>query len=284
MNPPAPATRIGSLREIVAPMVFPSVAAQTRLDAASGSTESNDVDCRQRRPRPRAAANSRSRPCRLPFAPQGVERKVGELRPGRRDHDHVGALEQLGDGGSRLRESSELTRRRRQGDRVVDVDAVSRLSECAGERHAGALLDQTGVGLVGEAEDPDGVAVLEPRLDGPRESIGLGDVDRVGRLREERRRRRDRARARRTPCCRAGSTARRRRSPRGGTSRPIRVSSPSASVTASTSAPGSRSHMSANVFAYEIFIVTYVLTAIFVSSALTRLIRRNGGSFSQTPV
>ena len=41
--------------------------------------------------------------------------------------------------------------------------------------------------------------------------------------------------------------------------------------------------MSASAFAYEIFIVTYVLTAIFVSSALTRLIRRNGGSFSHTP-
>ena len=40
--------------------------------------------------------------------------------------------------------------------------------------------------------------------------------------------------------------------------------------------------MSARVLAYEIFIVTYVLTAIFVSSALTRFMRRNGGSFSQT--
>ena len=77
--------------------------------------------------------------------------------------------------------------RRRRRDRVVDVDVVSRVSEEPGERDAGALLDHAGVGLVGEAEDPDGVAVLEPRLDGPREPIGLGDVDCVGRLGEERR-------------------------------------------------------------------------------------------------
>ena len=44
-----------------------------------------------------------------------------------------------------------------------------------------------------------------------------------------------------------------------------------------------RSQRSASVLANEIFIVTYVFTAILVSSALTRLIRRNGGSFSQTP-
>ena len=37
---------------------------------------------------------------------------------------------------------------------------------------------------------------------------------------------------------------------------PMRVSSPRASVTTSTSAPGSRSHRSARLFAYEIFIVT----------------------------
>ena len=63
--------------------------------------------------------------------------------------------------------------------------------------------------------------------------------------------------------------------------RPMRVSRPIARLTTSTSAPGSSSHSAAIVFANVIFIVTYVFTAIFASSAFTSPMRSTGGALSQ---
>ena len=64
----------------------------------------------------------------------------------------------------------------------------------------------------------------------------------------------------------------------------MRVSSPSADVTTSTSPPGSCSLIAATMFANEILIVTYALTEILVSSALTMLMRATAGSLSTTPL
>ncbi len=60
----------------------------------------------------------------------------------------------------------------------------------------------------------------------------------------------------------------------------MRLSSPSAEVTMSTSASGSRSQIRASMFAKAIFVVTNVLTEIFASSALTKFMRATGAPFS----
>ena len=102
---------------------------------------------------------------------------------------------------------------------------------------------------------PTASSRLQVRLHDAREPLRLGDVDRVGRLGEQRLR----AEVAREHGERLVVAGKARPAVRDRTAEvlpPIRVSSPSASVTLSTSAPGSRSQMSASVFAYEIFMVT----------------------------
>src|SRR6266581_5181123 len=99
MNPPAPATRTGSVCEILC-----AIAASSWCRSDEGrflleaSSEPNDVDCTLValvREQPPAVDDDET----LPVAVEGIKRQIGELRPGGCDHDHVRPREQFIDRG-----------------------------------------------------------------------------------------------------------------------------------------------------------------------------------------
>src|SRR5580704_2782954 len=94
MNPPAPATRIGSVGEMLWSMVIPLGACFSLDSIVERTAESNDFNCFSVLGlREDAPAVDYDAALRLTVA--RFERKIGELGPGRRDHHEIRSLEQL---------------------------------------------------------------------------------------------------------------------------------------------------------------------------------------------
>ena len=156
MNPPAPPTRIGSVRRMASWLIpgspprvaRPSRTISTAPWALRGAARQQSITTARLPSRSSFSSGSSAN------SGQGVVITVD-----------VRLRKQLGRRRAALRRAVQGADPGLRRDRVVDANLVAGIREQLRERDSRALLDDAGIGLVSQPENPDGVPGLEPRLD-----------------------------------------------------------------------------------------------------------------------